>query len=89
MFWTNGKYRIIDMHVFNNSQDIVLTLGTTTSMANIVVIGVVMKEEPKLVSHDSKFSIPMAKSSFINLCDFSDENGPSLPNVVFPLCVNF
>jgi hypothetical protein len=48
MFWivTNGRYRIINKNVFNNSQDIVLTPNTTTSMANIIVQGVVMKENP-------------------------------------------
>jgi hypothetical protein len=54
-------------------------------MANIAIEGVVMKEKPKLVSHDSKFSILMAKSLFIDLCDFSDEDGPSLLDVVLPL----
>jgi hypothetical protein len=46
MFWivTNGRYQIINDNVLNNSQDNVVTLGTATSMANIVVKSVVMKE---------------------------------------------
>jgi hypothetical protein len=47
-----------------------------------------MKEEPTSVSHDSKFSIPIVKLSFINLCDSFDENDPSLPNVVVHVFVN-
>ncbi len=47
-----------------------------------------MKEEPNLVSHDSKFPVLMAKSSFINLYDFFEEDNPSLLDVVVPLCVN-
>jgi hypothetical protein len=46
MFWiiTNNKYQIVGENVFNNFQDIVLTLGTTTSVANIITEGVLMKE---------------------------------------------
>jgi hypothetical protein len=64
MFWTitNGKYQIVGEHVLNNFLDTILTLGTIASMANIVAEGVVMKEKPNLVSHDSKFSIPMVES---------------------------
>jgi hypothetical protein len=86
---TNGKYWIVNEHVSNNFQDIVLTLGTITSMANIVVKGVMMKEEPKLVFHGLKFYILMVKSLFIDLYVFSDENDPSLLDVVISLCVNF
>jgi hypothetical protein len=42
-------------------------------MANIVAKGIMMKEEPNLVSHDSKFPVLMAKSSFINLYDFFEK----------------
>jgi hypothetical protein len=54
MFWTINKarYWIIGKNVLNNSQDTVLTLGTTTSVANIVAQNVVMKEEPNAVSPD-------------------------------------
>ncbi len=41
-------------------------------MANIVVRGILMKEKPTAVSHDSKFYVSIMKSSFINLCDFFD-----------------
>jgi hypothetical protein len=46
MFWmvTNGRYQIINKHVLNNSQDIVLTPSTTALMANIIAEGVLMKE---------------------------------------------
>jgi hypothetical protein len=46
MFWivTNCKYQIVGKNVFNNFQDIVLPLGTTTLVANITVEGVSMKE---------------------------------------------
>ncbi len=48
MFWIvlNGRYQIVNKHAFNNSQDIVLTLGITALMANIATKGVVMKENP-------------------------------------------
>ncbi len=48
MFWivTNGKYHIVGKHALNHFQDIVLTSGTIASMANIVVEGVAMKENP-------------------------------------------
>ncbi len=61
---------------------IVSTLGTTTLVANIAMKGVLMKEEPIVVSHSSKFSVLITKSSFINLCDSFDENDCSLPNVI-------
>jgi hypothetical protein len=51
-------------------------------MANIVVQGIMMKEEPNAIFHNSKFSIPIAKSLFINLCNSFDEDDPSLPNVL-------
>jgi hypothetical protein len=38
------KYWIVSKNVFNNSQDIVLTLGIITLVANIDVEGVLMKE---------------------------------------------
>jgi hypothetical protein len=56
----------------SNFQGIILTLGTTTLVANIVAKGVMMKEKPNAISHDSKFSIPIVESSFINLCDYSN-----------------
>jgi hypothetical protein len=59
-----------------------------TSMTNIVVKGVVMKEEPNLVSHNSKFFVSMVESSFVDLCFFSNEDDPSLLDVVVLLYVN-
>jgi len=90
MFWivTNGKYRIINENVFNNLQDNVVTLGTATSMANIIAKGIVMKERPTMIFHDSKFFVPITESSFIDLCDSFDENGPSPPDVVVPISMN-
>jgi hypothetical protein len=56
MFWTitNGKYRIVGKNVLNNFQDIVVTLGTTTSVANIAMGDILMKEKPSMLSHDLK-----------------------------------
>jgi hypothetical protein len=85
---TNGKYQIIDKHVLKFFEDIVLRPGTTTSLVNIFVEGVMMKEKPNLVSHDLNFYILVVKSSFIDICDSFDENGPSLPDVVVHLCMN-
>jgi hypothetical protein len=56
-------------------------------MANIVAKGVVMKEKPNLVSHNLKFSVSMVELSFIDLCDYSNENEPSFPNVVVLICM--
>jgi hypothetical protein len=79
MFWifTNGKYRIINKNVFNNSQDIVVTLGIVALVANIVVKGILMKEEPITTFHDSMFFVSIIKSLFINLCDFFEKDGPA------------
>jgi len=74
--------------MLNNFHNTILTPGTTASVINIIVEGVVMKEEPNLVSQDLKFSILMVESLFINLCDSSNKNGPSFFDVVVPLCVN-
>ncbi len=52
---TNGKYWIVGEHAFNNSQDIVLTPNTNTSMTNIVAEGVMMKEEPNPCPKTWKF----------------------------------
>jgi hypothetical protein len=91
MFWTitNGRYQIINKHAFNNYQDFFLTLGMATSMANIFVKGVVMKEEPNLVSHDSKFFVWMVESSFVDLCASFNEDDPSLLDVVVLLYMNY
>jgi hypothetical protein len=52
----------------------ILMFGTTTLVVNILAQGVLMKEKPTAVSHDLKFSIPIAESSFINLCNSYDED---------------
>jgi hypothetical protein len=90
MFWiaTNGKYWIVGKNVHNNFKDIVLTLGTTTSMANIAMKSILMKEKPTTISHNIEFSISVAESLFINLCNSSNEDGPSFPNVVVPIFMN-
>jgi hypothetical protein len=46
IFWivTNGGYQIVSEHALNNYQDIFLTLGTTTSVVNIIEEGVVIME---------------------------------------------
>jgi len=74
--------------VHNNYQDIVLALSTIASMANIATEGVLMKEEHIKVSHDSKFFVPITKSSFIDLFDFSNEDDLSLLDVVVFVFVN-
>ncbi len=50
MFWfvTNGKYQIVGENVCNNPQDNVVTPNTTTSMANIAMKGILIKESPLL-----------------------------------------
>ncbi len=75
-------------HALNNSQDIVLTPNTIAFMVNIVAKGIMMKEEPNLVSHDSKFFVLMVESSFINIYDSFEEENPSLLDVVVPLYMN-
>ncbi len=89
MFWivTNGKYQIVGKNVHNIFKDIVLTSSTTTSVANIVAKGI-LKEKPTVVSNNLKFFIPAAESSFINLCDSPNEDGPSFVNVVVPVFMN-
>jgi len=74
--------------VFNNFQDTILTLGTIALVANIVAKGVMMKEKPNAISHDSKFSVSFVESLFINLCGSSDKNGLSFPNIVVLVFVN-
>jgi hypothetical protein len=90
MFWivTNGKYQIIGKNVFNNFQNIVLTLGTIASVTNIVAKGVMMKEKPNAISHDFNFFVLIMESLFINLYDSSDKDDPTLPNVIVPNFVN-
>jgi hypothetical protein len=63
IFWsvTPGRYRIVGDNVFNYPQDNVVTLGTITSVVNIVARGILMKEKPIAVSHDSKFYVLIAK----------------------------
>jgi hypothetical protein len=72
MFWivTNGKYRIIGENVLNNIQNIIVTLGKTTSVANIATRGILIKEKPIATSHNSKFLVPIANSLFTNLVIF-------------------
>jgi hypothetical protein len=55
-------------------------------VANIIMGGILMKEKPIAIFHDSKFSVPIAKSLFINLCDSSDEDSPSPLDVVVHVC---
>jgi hypothetical protein len=90
MFWsiTNGRYRIVCENVRNNPQDNVVTLSTTTLVANIAMRGILIKEKPTIVSHNSKFSILIAKSSFIDLCDSSNKDGPSPLDVVITIFIN-
>ncbi len=85
---TNGRYQIIDENVLNNSQDNVVTLGTAASMANIVMKSVVMKEQPTVIFHDSKFFVPIADSLFIDLCDSSNKDDLSPLDVVVPISMN-
>jgi len=84
---TNDMYQIVNKNVFNNSQDIVLTSGTTTLVANIVVEGVLMKEKTIAFSQNLKFFVPIVESLFINLWFFW-EDSPSLLDVIVPIFVN-
>ncbi len=47
-----------------------------------------MKEKPIIIFHNSKFSVPIVESLFINFCDSFDEDGPSPPNVVVHVFAN-
>jgi hypothetical protein len=87
MFWTinKGRYQIIGKNVLNNSQDTILMLDTTTLVANIIVQGIMMKEEPNAIFPYLKFSILILKSSFINICDSSDEDDLTLLDVTVPI----
>jgi hypothetical protein len=49
--------------------------------------GVMMKEEPNVVFHNSKFFVSIVESSFINLCDYFNKDNPSLLDVV-PIFMN-
>jgi hypothetical protein len=51
-------------------------------VANIVAQGVWMKEKPIVVSPNSKVS------SFIDLCDSSNEDDLAIPVVVIPISMN-
>jgi hypothetical protein len=53
--------------VLNHFQDIVVTFSIVTSMANIAMRGVIMKEEPITVSHVSKFYVSIVESIFVIL----------------------
>jgi len=90
MFWivTNGKYRIIDKKMFNNSQDTIVTPGIVALVANITAEGILRKEKPIAIFHDLKFFVSIIKSLFINLCDSFDKNGPSPPNVLILVSMN-
>jgi hypothetical protein len=60
-------------------------VAIVASVANIVAEGVLMKEEPTMVTHDSKFSVSIAKTLVIDLCDSFDKDDLSPPNVVVPM----
>jgi hypothetical protein len=47
-----------------------------------------MKKKPIVIFHNSKLFALIAKSSFINLCDSSDYDSPSLPDVVVDVSAN-
>ncbi len=74
--------------MLNNFQGNVLTLGTIASVVNIVAQGVMMKEEPIIISHKLKFYVLIAESSFIDLCDSSYDDKHSFLDVVVLVFVN-
>lgn len=90
MFWTftNGRYWIVGIKVFNNSQGNVVTLSIATSVANIATEGILMKEKPTMVFHDSKFFILIVESLFIDFCDSFNKDNPSFLHVLVPIFVN-
>ncbi len=90
MLWTvtNGKYWIVNKKVHNNSQGNVVTLGITASVTNIAMEGILMKEGPTMVSHDSKFSILIVESLFINFYDYFNKDNPSFLDVLVTIFVN-
>ncbi len=51
-------------------------------MANFDVEGILIKEQSIVIFHNLKFSILIVESSFIDLCDSFDKDGPSPLDVV-------
>ncbi len=74
--------------MLNNSQGNVVTSGIATPMANIAIESILMKEEPTMVFHDSKFSIWIAKSLFIDFYDYFNEDNLSLLDVLVLVFMN-
>jgi hypothetical protein len=74
--------------VFNNFQDILITLGIVAWVANIVVEGLLMKEEPIMVSHYLKLLVSILKTLFIDICDSSNKDNLSPPNVIVLVSMN-
>jgi hypothetical protein len=75
MFWivTIGKYWIVGKKVLNNFQGNVVTSGIAASVVNIVTEGIMIKEKPIMLSHNSKFSILIMESLFIDFYDSSNK----------------
>jgi hypothetical protein len=48
-----------------------------------------MKEKPIAIFHNLKLFVPIVELLFINLCDSSNEDNPSLLDVVVPIFMNF
>jgi hypothetical protein len=84
MFWivTIGKYWIVGKKVLNNSQGNVVTSGIVASVANIVTEGIMIKEKPIMLSHNSKFSILIMESLFIDFYDSSNEDNLSFLDIL-------
>lgn len=74
---SNGKYRTIGESLVKNSQDIILTSGMATFVANCVIIVIEIKVnlDDQLVHYGSLK--PLHESTFVDLGDLSDKDGNS------------
>jgi len=84
MFWivTIGKYWIVGKKVLNNFQGNVVTSGIAASVVNIVTEGIMIKEKPIMLSHNSKFSILIMESLFIDFYDSSNKENLSFLDIL-------
>ncbi len=91
MFWTitNGRCHILGKNAFNSSHNIVLPPNTLTLMANIVIQGVILKEEPNAISHNSKKIVSIMESSLIDLFYSSNKDNLSVLYIVVLIFMNW
>ncbi len=74
--------------MFNNFQNIIVRLGIVALVAKIAIKCLLIYEDFSAISHDSKYSVLITKSLFIDIYDFVDEDGSFPPNVVVHVSMN-